>query len=77
MSDKRLIILGFLGNSHCRCNNLVVHPLPLMQGHEGQLSCQRNFVLSVGISPGDGVGALGGPRIVSRPQSVPKLLLFT
>ena len=21
---------GILGNSHCRCNSLVVHPVPLM-----------------------------------------------
>ena len=27
---------GILGNSHCRCNSLVVHPVPLMQGHEDQ-----------------------------------------
>jgi hypothetical protein len=30
---------GILGNSHCRCNSLVVYPVPLIQGHEDQLSC--------------------------------------
>src|SRR5215469_13522115 len=44
-----------------------------MQGHEGRLSCQRNFVLLPEV-PSARLVVLGS---VHRPQSVPNLLFFT
>src|SRR6516225_8259878 len=47
---------GILGNSHCRRNSLVVHPVPLMHGTKinylaGAVELERKHHVSENVSP--------------------------